>query len=275
MPDLTEPLRYPALKGGINFRDFGGYDTVDGGRVTWGKLYRSGHLAGLTNDCRATLDRLGIAAVCDFRTDHENKSEPSNLPVHMRDGVLRLDIWPKAARSVGHMVKGMADGRYSDADIQQGQNAVYREFVTDFSDRYAAMFRHILAAGGRPVLIHCMVGKDRTGLGAALIQAALGVPEDSIHADYELTNRSETNIAYIRGIAERGAQVGGTDDPKAIEDLFQRFMATFGARRDSLQAAFDAIRDMSGTIDAYFNDVLQIGPRERAQLREWFVKDKV
>ena len=35
-----------------------------------------------------------------------------------------------------------------------------------------------------PVLVHCMAGKDRTGIVVALVQAAIGVPLESIVEDY-------------------------------------------------------------------------------------------
>ena len=39
-----------------------------------------------------------------------------------------------------------------------------------------------------PVLVHCMAGKDRTGIVIALVQAAIGVPLDSIVDDYALSD---------------------------------------------------------------------------------------
>ena len=121
------------LKGGINFRDFGGYATTDGRRVKWGKLYRAGHLADLTDDDHTHLEALDIGAVVDFRTDLENQHYPPRLPNHIHGRLVRLNIWPKSARSVEHMIKGLAQGTLSEAEVYEAQNIVYREFVRDFS----------------------------------------------------------------------------------------------------------------------------------------------
>ena len=68
-------IRLLTLQGGRNFRDLGGYPTRDGRRVRWGRLYRSGVLAYLTQSDQEHLDTLGIRVVCDFRNAHERSRE--------------------------------------------------------------------------------------------------------------------------------------------------------------------------------------------------------
>ena len=46
------------------------------------------------------------------------------------------------------------------------------------------------------MVFHCAAGKDRTGLVAALLLAALGVSEADILDDYELTNRVPVGLAH-------------------------------------------------------------------------------
>ncbi|HYL83158.1 MAG TPA: tyrosine-protein phosphatase, partial [Candidatus Angelobacter sp.] len=66
-------IRRLPLEGQDNFRDLGGYRTVDGRYVRWGRLYRSGQLANLTERDYEYLQPLGIRLVCDFRTDDERR----------------------------------------------------------------------------------------------------------------------------------------------------------------------------------------------------------
>ena len=73
------PSRTLGLSGAPNFRDAGGY-AVDGGRLAWGRLYRSGHLAGLTSADEAVLADLGLDLVIDLRRADERDLEPSKLP---------------------------------------------------------------------------------------------------------------------------------------------------------------------------------------------------
>src|SRR5580698_6023676 len=75
-PPLDERRVVP-LEGGRNFRDLGGYLTSDGRRVKWGKLFRSGSLAGLTPADYDYLSRLSIKIVCDLRTVQERNAEPN------------------------------------------------------------------------------------------------------------------------------------------------------------------------------------------------------
>ena len=61
------------LVGGVNFRDLGGYQAVDGRRVRWGKVFRSDNLGRLTDRDVIFLQKMGIRLVCDFRTPAEIK----------------------------------------------------------------------------------------------------------------------------------------------------------------------------------------------------------
>ncbi|MBL8644765.1 MAG: tyrosine-protein phosphatase [Rhodospirillaceae bacterium] len=268
----THPHRHPPLKGGINFRDFGGYDTADGRRVKWKHLFRSGHLANLTPEDHAHLDGFGIGAICDFRTDWENDHETTALPEHIQARLQRFNIWPKSARTANDMVKALAEGTTTDAEVYESQNVVYREFVRDFSGHYAAMFRHIMAAEGKAVLIHCAGGKDRTGLGAAFMHLTLGVPEEVVHEDYILTNQHPRTQKFIRIMAERAAKITGKTDPGHVEELFPHYMKLFGARADSLQAAFDTIKSMTGSFDAYRRDLLKVTDAEAEKLKAWYLE---
>jgi hypothetical protein len=64
----------------------------------------------------------------------------------------------------------------------------YRAFVHDNSPRFAELFHHLLDTDA-PMVFHCTAGKDRTGVAAALILLALGVPRDVVLQDYLLTNK--------------------------------------------------------------------------------------
>ena len=73
---VTVAERRIALEGTPNFRDLGGYETVDGRHVRWGQVFRSGALVDLTPADLATVDALGIQLVCDLRSDSEVETDP-------------------------------------------------------------------------------------------------------------------------------------------------------------------------------------------------------
>jgi protein-tyrosine phosphatase len=260
--------RHLLFDGVINFRDFGGYATADGGRVRWKKLFRSAHLANLTDADHARMKDLGITAICDFRTVEESEKGPSRLPADATFDRLHLDIWPAATHRPTVVARGLLDGD-SIESVFESQRKMYQSLVTDFPDRYASMFQQILRNQGRPVLIHCRGGRDRTGFGAAIILFALGVPEETIVEDYLRTNLSAGANDFVGTLAERYAGAGQGRTRADLEELFGR---VFPVRAENLKAAFDEIRTTHGSIDGYLRNAVHIGDAERAKLRAWFLE---
>ncbi len=87
-----------------------------------------------------------------------------------------------------------------------------------------------------PVMFHCMGGKDRTGMTAALLLSCLGVDRDTVLDDYELTSRynGPGRIPHVvdqfvsEGI-EREAAIGILSTPRwAMEDALHRMDSTYG-----------------------------------------------
>jgi protein-tyrosine phosphatase len=108
--------RLIALEGGRNFRDLGGYPTVDGRRVRWGLMFRSGSLSGLTEADWDSLTRRGIRTICDLRTHKERAAEPfawadqAGLSYWARDYALSFAELSETLRAgtVGNFVCGRA-----------------------------------------------------------------------------------------------------------------------------------------------------------------------
>ncbi len=264
-PPMTE--RHLPFEGVINFRDFGGYATSDGGRVRWKKLFRSAHLANLTDADHARLVDLGVAAICDFRTVDETERGPSRLPDVPFDR-LHLDIWPASTHRPTMVARGLLDGDTIES-VYDAQRRMYKSLVADFPDRYARMFAQILRNEGRPVLIHCRGGRDRTGFGAAIILSALGVPEDVIFEDYLRTNLSEGANDFVGTLADKYA---GAEKGRSRAELVELFGRVFPVRAENLKAAFEEVQDRHGSMDNYLRDAVKVGEAERAKLRAWFLE---
>ena len=259
--------RHLPFEGVLNFRDFGGYGTADGRRVRWQRLFRSAHLGNLTEADHAQLIKLGVTAICDFRTTEESAREPSHLPPVQLD-LLHLDIWPRGARKPTEVVRRFFEGDTLE-QIRADQRAMYRHLVLDFTDRYAAMFRLILAGEGRPVLIHCRGGRDRTGFGAALILASLGVADEVIFEDYLRTNDSPGANDFIAKLANNFADGSPGRDRETLDALFRKI---FPVRAENLQAAFQAIQERHRSIDEYLRGALDIDSAAREKLKTWFLE---
>jgi protein-tyrosine phosphatase len=185
------------LVGGVNFRDLGGYRTADGRAVRWGRVYRAGSLAELTGDDVAYLARLGLRLACDLRSVEETVAHPDRLP----PGVVA--IHRPIAAEVGRLRRVLALFRKRHR-VQELLQDAYTIMLDQNGPIFAGIIRAAADPANLPLVIHCTAGKDRTGLAAALLLAALGVPDETIIADYTLSNRDfDVLVGRMRPEMER------------------------------------------------------------------------
>ncbi len=159
----------PPVAGAVNFRDVGGLPAGDR-RTATGVLFRSGNLAQLEPAGVQALRALGIRRIIDLRADDEVAHAPSRLD----------DLEVQVQRSplfLGSVASFFAD----DVSLDE----MYRRLVEDSADRVVEVVRGIVT--DQPVLVHCTVGKDRTGVTVALALAAVGVETEAVVADYART----------------------------------------------------------------------------------------
>lgn len=248
------------LQGGQNFRDLGGYRTADGRTVKWGLLFRSGSMHFLTPADYAYLADRGIRTVCDFRSTEERRMEAANWPAVKAPNVLADDYsisalysMLKPATTVGAARKMLID--------------TYPELLTRFNSQYRRMFAELLA-GRAPLAFNCSAGKDRTGIAAALILTALGVPRETVIADYLLTNR------YFdpQKVVHSGAQASAGWD-KLPPDVLKAYMA---ADRSYIEAALAVVDAHEGGADGYFRDEMGLSRADLTELRAMYTdRDKI
>jgi len=237
------PARHLNLAGASNFRDLGGYLTRDGRTVRWRQIFRSNHLARLTDNDAAILRALGVKSAFDFRGTGERAEALcglSEITVHSLPveptvvAALRAIAASGTPLTADHAVEVMRDS--------------YRSYVQQNTPRYRTLFSHLLEDRA-PLVIHCTAGKDRTGFACALILHTLGVPDEVISEDYLLTNQ------YYRR------------DPNSSSDLPEHVKQVLGSVQAAfLAAAFEAIDADYGDLDTYLRDGIGLGPAERQAL---------
>jgi protein-tyrosine phosphatase len=261
--------RHVQFEQAVNFRDLGGYPTGGNRRTQWRRLYRSGHLANLSQADVLSIQKLNLGLVCDLRTAEEQSRGPSRIPDTIPLSRISLDIWPPGARVPTDVVNSMIfDGETVEA-VRETQREMYRNLAVEFADRYAQMFSAIIEEGGAPILVHCRGGRDRTGFGAALILSVLGVPQETIVEDYLLTNAAPTANNFISKMIRSYAE----DSPsRREEDLERLFNAVFPVRAENLAAAFEAIDTHFGSMEGYFGEALNISKDARALLQSWYLE---
>lgn len=165
--------RHLPLDGTYNVRDIGGYRTVDGRRTRWRTLFRADSLHRLPASAQAMLLDHGIRTIVDLRYASEVAEAPNVFDGSNRVRYLGLPLLEDpAARTEGPVagVRSLADS--------------YRYALEFRASRIVDILRGFTSAEGLPALVHCTAGKDRTGVVIALTLGAIGVPAETIAADY-------------------------------------------------------------------------------------------
>ncbi|CAN5506572.1 tyrosine-protein phosphatase [soil metagenome] len=194
------------LEGGRNFRDLGGYRGAGGRQVAWGKIYRSGVMSGLTPADFDYLSALGIKVICDLRSPQERAGEPSPFLANGKAKVVSFDYDMNSS-----MAKlATATTRAQAIDVFA---SAYVDFLEMLAPHYTDLFAHLVANEG-PLTLNCSAGKDRTGVGSALILSVLGVPRETIVADYALTQVYTPPSFYKKQMAG-GANTSGINAQQA------------------------------------------------------------
>jgi protein-tyrosine phosphatase len=252
--------RLIVIDGGHNFRDAGGYRTASGRTVRRGVFYRSASMAGLTPQGMVQLQALRIGSIIDLRSTQERHSDTSNWLALSGQGYWTRDYsldQTGFAQLFGDPAKLTAES--VGAAMAQG----YRGMPKALAPSYRELFLRLIAGRGATV-VNCTAGKDRTGIGTALVLTALGVPYETVREDFLLSNRA------IAAQFSRSPGAGGLDarSASAFAALSKEVTALLaGVDGPYLDAAFDQIRADYGSVDGYLAKELGLGPRELAQLR--------
>jgi protein-tyrosine phosphatase len=139
----------------------------------------------------------------------------------------------------------------------------YDRYAIEYAPQYRAIFRR-LAAGDLPAVEHCSSGKDRTGVFAAILLTALGVPRKVVIQDYLLTGKYMLAADNIERTAADLRRILGLSQPLDASAV-QALMTT---KRERMEATLDSITRTYGSFGNYLRDCLQISDSELAMLRQ-------
>jgi len=252
--------RVLTLKGGRNFRDLGGYAAADGRRVRWGRLYRSGALSGLTEEDFAVLAPLGIAVICDFRSTVERESEPTRWVGAPAPAIRARDY----AMGSTQMRQPIAEDGPPAERMARAMLGFYTDLPYGHVDSYRFMFEELLA-GRVPMVFNCSAGKDRTGVGAALLLTALGVSRDDVLTDYALSEKVFDFEALAVSFGASQTATGFASVANVPTEIRTPMLRSDPAY---LAAAFEAIEARDGSVLGYLEAQLGVGPQDVEGLKE-------
>ncbi len=173
-----------------NVRDLGGIPLAGGHRTACGALFRGSELSELTPAGCVEFAQLGARTIVDLRTDGERAYAPNMACAeHVAATVLAPLPTPAALSPQDYL------------DVLYSVESVATVFAT-LGDESA-----------HPVYLHCIYGRDRTGVVAAVILLALGATRDDVLADYELTATTGMRIApeSLRAVLDDIERTGGIE----------------------------------------------------------------
>jgi protein-tyrosine phosphatase len=171
-------------EGCLNVRDLGGHPTEDGAVTRMGAVVRADSVRRLTPAGWEALVGYGIRRIVDLRLAWELEEDtPGEVPVE----VVHVPFFEEV--SLDKQIE-IAELWLSAPDDVSATRDGYLEMLDSYRANVAAAISAVAAAPEGGVLIHCMGGKDRTGLIAALLLRLAGVATADIAADYGLSSEN-------------------------------------------------------------------------------------
>ena len=236
----------------LNIRDVGGYRTTDGASIRWRALLRGDNLCRLSPEGCAALLAYGVRTVVDLRHAHEVAAavHPFGAKGPHADAV---QYWHLPLRRADNAALTAA------VDAASSQLEIYRLTLDHGGTQVAAIMRAIADAPDGGVIVHCNVGKDRTGVVVALLLALAGVPTETIVDDYAVS------AGYLRPLYEERLAAGLQErhddwqsEPETMRTLLahletvhggaHQYLLTAGLTPEEIERLRTRLRDGSGAV---------------------------
>ncbi|MBK9053090.1 MAG: tyrosine-protein phosphatase [Chloroflexi bacterium] len=222
IPDVSRRLLLP---GTVNLRHVGGYATTDGRFTRPFALFRSDSLHALTPEGQKTLLAYDLNTVIDLRRQAEINEEPNVLALLPQVQYRHMPLYDYVAW------REMLPGGGPPRNLLH----LYQIIVDGCHGTLGAVLNAAATPDAFPLLVHCKVGKDRTGIVIALLLAAVGVPVPTIAEDYA---QSRANLEpLIPGLLAAATRDGVNleryqqilqSPPEVMVDLFAYFDERYG-----------------------------------------------
>jgi protein-tyrosine phosphatase len=231
--------------GCLNVRDLGGLPIEVGGRTRRGVILRADSIRKLTDAGWDALHEYGVSRIVDLRVHSELAQDP---PRELDIDLVHVSVLPDFHSEQWAEFDGISDAA---PDAPSAHRAVYLEFLERFPGNFAAAVEAIATAPEGAVVIHCVGGKDRTGLVSALVLRLAQVSIAVVAADYA---QSEVNLRaelseWIKQAPSEGerrqrerrsrtpaaAMVGVLEELERRHGSAEKYLLAGGARTESLR----------------------------------------
>ncbi len=255
---LPHPSLLP-LNGGINFRDLGNKTLPDGARIKSGLLFRAGSLDRLTENDQAFLIKQNLFQIIDYRDSSEIIDRPDQIwhGAHYHHAPAN-----PLAKEVSANLDKLDQEILAQFDAKVFMSRLY-ELLPINNPAYKTLATLLLQPEKGGIVQHCAVGKDRTGVGSALVLLALGADLDTVMEDYLLTD--VTLAPYRDYLLSEHAKIMG-------DSVVEKFAYVYSVREEFLLAALDSINRCYGCVDIWLEKDIGLNVAAREKLKAYFLK---
>lgn len=255
---LLHPSLTP-LEGGINFRELGGNIAAEGRRVKRGWLYRSGSLDALTaKDCDY-LSKVPVANILDYRDADEVAVKPDVL---WHGAQYHNAPANPLSDEVNANLETLTEHTINAFDPEAFMLELYRRLPFN-NVAYQKLTNLLMQPGGGAIVQHCAVGKDRTGIGSALVLLALGANRNTVLEDYLLT---DTTLAPFR------EKILNQMSIRLNEKALAKFAYVLSVREAFIDTALKSIDDLYGSTDLWLEKEYGLTAEKRENLRNRYLE---
>ncbi len=242
------------LKGTTNTRDIGGYQTSNLSILRGGQIIRSDKLSKLTAKDFQKLEDIGLKTVIDLRTDKEHDESPTVWKGHNPPQFFHFPVGDANNEWFTAQRKMMKRNRFNEEQSLEHMVEGYRMIAEEGTTSYQKLMEVVLDESNWPVLIHCNAGKDRSGVGVALILEALGVDRETIMEEYLLTNeisRIEDKAVFLSKESKNSSR--GNRFSKGTSA--SAWLPIVGVRVEMLEAFYASVDEKYGSMDAFLTEL--------------------
>ena len=246
-----------------NLRELGGYATPHG-PIRHGVLFRGGRMDELGDEGSAVYRSLDLHTIIDLRRHDEIADAPT--PRFGDERNVHISVSEGSTGFAEAAAQANDPDRAHEVLVTAG--AYYRTLVTERLPLWRPVLDTVLDANGAPLLFHCTAGKDRTGFLAATLLKFLDVDDDTVFADYELTNavRKPWVDARVEFHQQRMADERGLDPADIPTASIEAWRTLMSAPREWLEMVFYAVEEHYGDWHTMRRDGLGI---DDARLDTW------
>ena len=221
---MTARDRRLAWEGCVNVRDLGGLPTADGRTTRWGAVVRSDGLDRLEPAGWTALEAYGVRTIVDLRNGIERQAEPYTSPLP----VVVAEVEDDADRQFIERWRPFSTPHY------------YRAALDRWPGRIAGAVAAVARAPAGGVLVHCGLGRDRTGLIVMLLLALAGVTPGCIADDHQLSGECLPPVDVDRLLAGASSVNARTREQFEADCARENERRAAASDRDALVATLES-----------------------------------